>query len=101
MTIDPRQLFRWLCRVMRCDPAIMEQAPGIDHVTLFGEAGLLAVVGFVSAIAWTNFWWTFIPWPIAMCFGGIAFFFILLMDLAIGAADWRLEGILRRPGERM
>jgi Domain of unknown function (DUF4407) len=100
MKIDWRAVFRRICHVMRCDPDIMAKAPIWDRSVLVGEAAFLSLVALISGIAWTNFWLTFIAWPFALLFGGIAFAFIALMDIAIGAADWRLEGILRRPGIR-
>src|SRR6202011_2529243 len=62
------------------------------------EAALLGLVATISAIAWTTFWAPYVPLPLACLFGLIAFFFIGLLDIAIGAADWRPQGILRAPG---
>ena len=100
MKLDSNRVFRGICHVMRCDPDIMTEAPAWEHSKLIGEAALLGVVGLVSGIAWTNFWWTFVSFPVALFIGCIAFVIIVLMDVAIGAADWRLEGVLRHPGAR-
>lgn len=100
MSVTSQQVFNVICYVMRCDPDIMAQSPRRDRGGVVAEAGLLAFVAVVSGIAWTNFWRLFISLPVALFFGGIAFAFIVLMDSAIGACDWRLEGVLRRPGTR-
>jgi hypothetical protein len=100
MTPKPGRLFRAICLVMRCDPDIMAEAPVRDRAALVGEAAFLAVVAVIAGIAWTNFWLLFVRLPAALLFGGLAATFMPLMDVAIGAADGRLEGILRRPDAR-
>jgi hypothetical protein len=94
------RLFLIICMIMRAEPELMARAPIRDRIACVSEAALLAQVAFISAIAWTTFWAPYVALPIACLFGGIAFFFIGLLDIAIGAADWRPEGILRPPGTR-
>jgi hypothetical protein len=86
---------------MRCDPEIMAKSTSGDRIWLVLDAVLLAVVALISGTAWTVFWYQFALLPVALFFGGIAFLFIPLMDVAIAAADWRPQGILARPGMRL
>jgi hypothetical protein len=100
MVSDLSRLFILICVIMRCDPALMAKSPLRDRIACVSEAALLGLVGLISAIAWTNFWAPYVPLSIACGFGLIAFGFIVLLDVAIGAADPQPEGILRPAGLR-
>lgn len=84
--------------LVRSNPEILAQAPRQDHYAVVCEALLLSVVAGVSGLAWTAFWAQFLSLPVACAFGALACLFIFLIDQAIGAADWRLTGVLRQPG---
>lgn len=89
---------RLACVLVRSNPDILAHAPRQDHYAVVCEALLLSVVAGVTGLAWTCFWAQFLSLPIACVFGTLAGFFIFLVDQAIGAADWRLTGVLRQPG---
>jgi hypothetical protein len=92
------RITRLACVLVRSNPEILAAAPRQDHYAVVCEALLLSVVGGVTGLAWTCFWAQFLSMPVACAFGALAGFFIFLVDQAIGAADWRLTGVLRRPG---
>jgi hypothetical protein len=89
---------RIACILVRSNPDILAQSPRQDHYAVVCEALLLSVVAGVTGLAWTCFWAQFLSLPVACAFGALAGFFIFLVDQAIGAADWRLTGVLRQPG---
>src|SRR5581483_3207106 len=92
------RMTRLACVLVRSNPGILAAAPLQDHYAVVCEALLLSVVAGVTGLAWTCFWSQFLSWPVACAFGALAGFFIFLVDQAIGAADWRLTGVLRRRG---
>jgi hypothetical protein len=101
MTYAPANLsrtVRYACLLVRCNPEILALAPLQDHYTVVSEALLLSVVAGVTGLAWTAFWAQFLSLPVAFAFGALAGVFMFLIDQAIGAADWRLSGVLRQPG---
>jgi hypothetical protein len=103
MNDNPEKLswiVRLACRPVRCNPRILGLAPVQDHYTVVSEAMLLSLVALVTGVAWTAFWAQFLPFAAACAFGALAFAFVFLIDSAIGAADWRLTGVLRQPGVR-
>lgn len=92
------RIVRIACVLVRSNPEILVLAPRQDHYAVVCEALLLSVVAGVTGLAWTAFWAQFLSLPAACAFGALAGFFIFLIDQAIGAADWRLTGVLRQPG---
>src|ERR1700730_17744018 len=103
MNDNPEKLslpVRLACLLVRCNPRILGLSPIQDRYTVVSEALLLSLVAGITGIAWTAFWGQFLPLPIACAFGALASAFVFLIDQAIGAADWRLTGVLRQPGER-
>ena len=103
MEKEPRKLSQFMlfiCLLMRCDPDILVDAPLRDHMTVLYEALLLFLVALISGAAWAAFWAKFLPLLVALGLGVVAYSFIFLIDQAIGAADWRLGGILRHPSAR-
>ena len=103
MNDNPEKLswtVRTACRAVRCNPQILALAPIQDHYTVVSEAALLLLVAAITGVAWTAFWAQFLPLPIACVFGVLALAFVFLINSTIGAADWRLTGVLRQPGVR-
>src|SRR5882724_4910889 len=90
------RIVRLACVLVRSNPEILALAPRQDHYAVVCEALLLSVVAGVSGLAWTAFWAQFLSLPVACAFGALACLFIFLIDQAIGAADWRLTGVLRQ-----
>jgi hypothetical protein len=88
------------CWIVRCDPTILAESTLLDKMVVAGEALLLLLVASASGVAWTCFWAQFLSMWAAVCFGLFASFFILLIDQAIGCADWRLTGILQNPANK-
>ena len=94
------RITRLACVLVRCNPDLLALAPRQDRYAVVSEALLLSVVAGVTGLAWTAFWAQFVALPAAFAFGGLACVFMFLIDQAIGAADWRLTGVLRQPGAR-
>src|ERR1700691_553854 len=93
-------IMRLACVLVRCNPDLLALSPRQDRYAVVSEALLLSVVAGVTGLAWTAFWAQFVALPAAFAFGGLACVFMFLIDQAIGAADWRLTGVLRQPGAR-
>jgi hypothetical protein len=91
---------RIACALVRCNPDLLVFAPRQDRYAVVCEALLLSTVAGVTGLAWTAFWAQFTALPTAVAFGALACVFMFLIDQAIGAADWRLTGVLRQPGAR-
>ena len=91
---------RLACALVRCNPDLLALSPRQDRYAVVCEALLLSVVAGVTGLAWTAFWAQFVALPAAFAFGALACVFMFLIDQAIGAADWRLTGVLRQPGAR-
>ena len=64
---------------------------------------LLCVIAGIAVFAWGGFWSLFWPFYIAIPLTLLTVCWITLIDQAIGAAHWRLRGILASPsgGSRM
>ncbi|MGH7156026.1 MAG: hypothetical protein ACREF3_19030, partial [Acetobacteraceae bacterium] len=97
-TLSP--IVRLACVLVRCNPDLLALAPRQDRYAVVSEALLLSVVAGVTGLAWTAFWAQFVALPAALAFGALACVFMFLIDQAIGAADWRLTGVLRQPAAR-
>jgi hypothetical protein len=93
-------IVRLACALVRCNPDLLALSPRQDRYAVVCEALLLSVVAGVTGLAWTAFWAQFVALPAAFAFGGLACVFMFLIDQAIGAADWRLTGVLRQPAAR-
>jgi TolA-binding protein len=93
-------IVRLACALVRCNPDLLALSPRQDRYAVVSEALLLSVVAGVTGLAWTAFWAQFVTLPAALAFGALASVFMFLIDQAIGAADWRLTGVLRQPGAR-
>ncbi|HEY5062881.1 MAG TPA: DUF4407 domain-containing protein, partial [Gemmatimonadaceae bacterium] len=93
-------IMRLACVLVRCNPDLLALSPRQDRYAVVSEALLLSVVAGVTGLAWTAFWAQFVTLPAALAFGALACVFMFLIDQAIGAADWRLTGVLRQPGAR-
>ena len=93
-------IVRLACVLVRCNPDLLALSPRQDRYAVVSEALLLSVVAGVTGLAWTAFWAQFVTLPAALAFGALACVFMFLIDQAIGAADWRLTGVLRQPGAR-
>ena len=88
------------CLLVACDPQLLRRSPLREQFTVVGEALLLLLVACASGTAWALFWAQFASIPVGLACGAFAMAFILLIDRAVGSADWALTGILRRPGLR-
>jgi Domain of unknown function (DUF4407) len=92
------QLFLyWLVRV---DPEVMTGCPVIDRFHMQAKAALLLAVASIAVFAWGAFLLLFWPWYIALPLLCPIIVWMVLLDQAMGSANWKLQGILRRPGSR-
>jgi hypothetical protein len=91
-------LVRFASYVVHYDPEILARSPPLDRQVVVAEALTLLLVAGITGTVWTAFWALFFPWPVACGIGLAMFAFFLLLDRALGAADWRLSGILRKVG---
>jgi hypothetical protein len=99
---DLSRVERAACLIVGADADILgrEQTPMRDRTVIVGEAMLLGLVAFASGVMWALFWSQFASVPVGFCAGVFFCAFILLIDRAVGMAEWTLSGILRRPGLR-
>jgi hypothetical protein len=88
------------CLLVACNPELLRRSPLHDRLVVAGEAMLLLLVACASGAAWALFWTQFASIPVGLACGAFAMAFILLIDRAVGSAEWALTGILRRPGPR-
>jgi hypothetical protein len=88
------------CVLVACNSELLRRSPLHDRLVVVGEAMLLLLVACASGAAWTVFWTRFASIPVGLACGLFACAFILLIDRAVGSAEWILSGILRRPGLR-
>lgn len=88
------------CLLVACDPELLRRSPLHDRLVVVGEALLLLLVACASGTAWALFGAQFASIPVGLACGAFALAFILLIDRAVGSAEWALTGILRRPGLR-
>jgi Domain of unknown function (DUF4407) len=86
------------CLLVASDPELLARSPLRDRSTVIAEAALLLLVACASGAAWTLFWCQFASIAVGVACGAFAMAFILLLDRAVGSAEWALTGILRRPG---
>lgn len=91
---------RIACAVVGVDPELLIDCPLLDRAIFIGEGILLLVVALASGCMWMLFCTTFFN-PVVGVLAGLFFAgFILLVDRAVGMAEWALTGILKRPGVR-
>lgn len=88
------------CVLVAHSPELLLAAPYHERFVIVGEALLLLLVACSSGAAWAVFMTMFGSLPVGIACGLFAMAFILLLDRAIGSADWALSGILRKPGLR-
>ena len=88
---------------VRADPDILADCPLIDRFQIITKGVLLCVIAGIAVCAWGGFWSLFWPFYIAIPLTLLTVSWITLIDQAIGAAHWRLRGILASPsgGSRM
>ena len=89
------------CLVARIDYDIARDSNRLDQLNIIYEAKALALPTIASTVAWSAFWCSFLsPWigcPLGILMG----LFTLLMDSAMSASNWEVNGILKPPAEEL
>jgi hypothetical protein len=94
------RLLYWFYFLVRVDPEIISGCPAIDRFQIISKALLLMAVATIAVFAWGAFLLLFFPWYIALPMLVPIVAFLVLIDQFMGSANWKLQGILRRPKTR-
>lgn len=94
MSLNDRWM-RFACLVAGADHELVEDANGIDRMTVGSNAIVLMLVGALALTAWTIFFASFAPWYSAVPAGLLVGAIVFMLDRAMSTSDWSLSGVLQ------